>query len=314
MNPDGDMKAFVRTDAHDQRVEMASVPIPAVGEHEVRVAVEAFGVGVHDRYFVPPAGPYPYTIGIEGAGVVVDVGASVHDLAPGQRVMVSTAMHPKGGTWAEYVVADASSLTPVPDGLDIVTAAAIPVAGGTAVKALHVLHLHEGDTLFVAGASGAIGTLVVQMAAHRGIRVIGSASSPNHAHLAELGAEAAVDYRDPDWPAAVRRWASGGTDAALAIQPGTGAPSQQVVRPGGHVVTVSGDSEVVRRDVRVEQLPHRLDIDREMAELVGDITEGRIQLLLERTYQFDEAIAALEKTETRHARGKVVVSLSGTDE
>src|SRR5699024_5474279 len=139
----------------------------------------------------------------------------------------------------------------VPDALDTATAAGITVAGTAAVNSLHTLDLHEGDTLFVAGASGAIGTLVVQMASSRGIRVMGSASEHNHAYLKELGAEEAVDYHDPDWPALVQRWADGGADAALAIQPGTGAPCQQVVRAQGHVVTVSGDSAVVRANVRV---------------------------------------------------------------
>src|SRR5699024_4097322 len=153
----------------------------------------------------------------------------------------------------------------------------------------------------------AIGTLVVQMASSRGIRVMGSASEHNHAYLKELGAEEAVDYHDPDWPALVQRWADGGADAALAIQPGTGAPGQQVARAQGHVVTVSGDSAVVRANVRVDQIVPGRDISAAMAALVDDIAAGRIRLVLEQLYSFDEALAALEKTETRHARGKVVV-------
>src|SRR5699024_4231510 len=167
------MKAYVRTDARSQRVVMADVEVGDVGDYDVRVAVGAFGVGVHDRFFIPPTGPFPYTIGVEAAGTVAEAGTGVRGVGVGDRVMVSAAMQPGGGTWAEYVVTPASSVTPVPDALDTATAAGITVAGTAAVNSLHTLDLHEGDTLFVAGASGAIGTLVVQMASSRGIRVMG---------------------------------------------------------------------------------------------------------------------------------------------
>lgn len=306
------MRAYVRVNPQNQVVELAEVAVPEAGDGEAVVAVHAFGVGIHDRYFIAPDGPFPYTIGIEGAGVVVDAGDGGDGgdgIEVGARVIVSTSMHPKGGTWAEFVVADRGRLTPMPDDLDFPTAAAVMVAGKTAVESMHTLHQQEGDTLYIAGASGAIGTLVVQMAARRGVRVVGSASAPNHEYLRSLGAELAVDYRDPDWPDQVRRWAPGGVDAALAIQPGTAVPSQPVVRDGGHLVTVSGDPCEAERGIRVEQFPHRQDAGNDMAELIDDITAGRIRLVLEQVYPFEEALSALEKTETRHARGKLAVTV-----
>ncbi|MEO5723530.1 MAG: zinc-binding dehydrogenase [Ilumatobacteraceae bacterium] len=168
--------------------------------------------------------------------------------------------------------------------------------------------------MFVAGASGAIGTLVVQMASRRGVRVIGSASAANHDYLLSLGAEAAVDYHDDDWPAQIREWSTGGVDAALAIQPGIDVGAQEVVRNSGRVVTVSGygESAVTQRGIRVEQVEqveHRGDgAGADMSQLVDDITSGLVRLVLERIYPFEEAISAPEKTETRHARGKLVVT------
>lgn len=127
------------------------------------------------------------------------------------------------------------------------------MAGKSTVESLHTLDLDAGDTLFVAGASGANGTLVVQLAASRGFRVAGSASTRNREYLRSLGAEVAVDYRDPMWPDEVRRWQPGGVDGALAIQPATAAHSLGVVPDGGHVVTVSGDAIEAQRDICVEQ-------------------------------------------------------------
>jgi NADPH:quinone reductase-like Zn-dependent oxidoreductase len=301
------MQAFVRRDATSDAVELTDVPIPDAGEHEVVVQVRAFGVGIHDRYFIPADARFPYVVGTEAAGVVVGIGTGVERFGTGDRVLLSSALHPQGGTWAEFAVVGEASVLPMPDELDFPTAAGIPIAGKSAVESLHTLDLQRGDTLFVAGASGAIGTLVVQMAATRGIRVAASASARNREYLLSLGAEEAVDYTASDWQEQVRQWAEGGADAALAIQPGTGEPSQFVVREGGHVVTVSGDTFEPERDVRVEQFVHRADASRDMAKLAAAIADGQIRMVLEKIYPFTEAVRALEKTETRHARGKLVV-------
>lgn len=303
------MQAYVRTDATDQSVELAEVATPVAEPDEVLVAVHAFGVGVHDRYFIAPGMPFPYVIGLEAAGVVTATGAAVTGIDIGDRVMAASVGNPKGGTWAPFAAVDHRRVTVLPDALDLVTAAAIPIAADAANESLHTLDMKPGQTLFVAGASGAIGTLVVQMATQRGIRVSGSASPANHQHLLSLGAEHAVDYGDPAWPDQVRQWAASGVDAALAIQPGAPAPSLAVVRDGGHLVTVSGDPCPPQRGIRVEQFPHRADTGKDMAELVTDISTGRTRLVLEHIYPFEQAVTALEKTETRHARGKLVVTV-----
>ncbi len=303
------MQAYVRVDAGSQTVELVDMATPEPEGGQVAVAMEAFGVGIHDRYFIKSDGPFPYVIGIEGSGIVGAVGPDVTGIAIGDRVMVSTSMHPKGGTWAEIAVVEQGGIRPMPDYLDFVTAAGIPVAGGTAVESFHALDLKPGETLYVAGASGAIGTLIVQMAAQRGARVVGSASAGNHDYLHSMGAEHAVDYHDTDWPEQVRTWAPGGVDAALAIQPGTAGSSQSVVRDGGRVITVSGDPCPGERGIRVEQFAYRPDSEPDKGSLVEAITAGRIRLVLEHFYPFAEALTALEKTETRHARGKLVVTV-----
>lgn len=302
------MKAFVRVDATSQVVELTEVLAPEPDGSEVLVAVESFGVGIHDRYFIPPAGPFPYVIGTEAAGVVVGLGPDAQGFKLGDRVMMSTSLQLKGGTWAEFAVVDQARLKMMPDALDFTTAAGIPVAGGTAVESIHALALEAGETLYVAGASGAIGTLVVQLAVQRGARVVGSASGANHDYLLSLGAELAVDYRNPEWGDEVKQWAPNGVDAALAIQPGTAGSSQGVVRDGGRVITVSGDPCDAERGIRMEQFVHQAAPAQDMADLVNNISDGRVRLVLEHVYAFDQALSALEKTETRHARGKLVVT------
>lgn len=162
----------------------------------------------------------------------------------------------------------------------------------------------------MAGASGAIGTFALQLAARRGWAVAGSASPANHDHLRSLGADLTVDYRDPSWQEKVREWRPDGVDGALAVQPETTGSSALVVRPGATVVTVSGDQSAPP-GVRVTGLAYHVDVREELVSLMQDIVAGDISLVIEKVYPFADALSALAKTQTRHARGKVVVTLEG---
>lgn len=221
-------------------------------------------------------------------------------------------MQSKGGSWAEYAVANASTLIPLPENLTFAQGAALPIAGKTALESVRELGLGEGDRLFIAGASGAIGTLVIQLEAQKGVRVAASASSRNHDYMKELGAEKAVDYKDPAWTEEVKTWAGNkGVTAALAIQPGTGADSIRVVADDGLIITVSGDNASVppQRGVNIRQMGHQEETAAKMVDLVSAVSKGDIKVIIEKEFPFDEALEALQKTETRRARGKLVVVL-----
>lgn len=307
------MKAYVRTSARSQDVELVDIPVPEVAGNEVLVKVHAVGVGIHDRYYIPEDARFPYVIGTEAAGTIAQAGSAVRSFQTHNRVMLTSVMLAKGGCWADYVAVPESALVALPDALSFTDGAAIPIAGKTALECMRALDVGAGDTLFVAGASGAVGTMVIQLAARRGIRVAGSASPGNHDYMRTLGAEAVVDYSDADWTQQVRQWCPGGVSAALAIQPDTAAGSMAVVRDGGQVITVSGDQIDAQRDIAVAQLDHQLDAQKAVAELATDIAAGKVQLVLEQVYPFERALDALQKTETRHARGKLVVDLDATD-
>ncbi len=303
------MQAFVRLSPDHKQVELKKVEIPSIDEHEVLIKVKAIGVGIHDRYFIPPTALFPYPIGIEGAGVIVKTGKRVNNFQIGDRVILSSSMQPKGGCWAEYVAVSSDAIVHLADDLDFTEGATIMVAGKTALESMHALNLRKDNTLFVAGASGAIGTLVIQLAKNEGIRVIGSASSKNQEYMKSLGAEETVDYANPYWKKQVKQWMPEGVDAALAIQPGTGSDSLDVVKNGGKVITLSGDKVEPKRNVTVKQLQHKLNMQQAISELVQQIVTDKVKVIIERVYPFEDALQALEKTETRHARGKLVVSL-----
>lgn len=304
------MQAYVRTSANNQTVELAEVPVPVPGENEVLVKVEALGVGIHDRYFIPEDASFPYTIGTEASGIIVKAGSEVTQYKVEDRVILMSVLLATGGCWADYVVVPADALYPIPEQMSFMDGAAIPIAGKTALECMRGLDLAAGDTLFVAGASGAIGTLVIQLAAARGIRVGGSASQRNQDYMLSLGAEKAVDYADPNWKEQIREWVPGGVSAALAIQPDTTRGSMDVVARGGKVISVSRDRVESKMDVAVQQLEHHADTRPAMVKFIADIAEQGIRLVIEHVYPFDEAMDALGKTETRHARGKNVVRIA----
>lgn len=305
------MTAFARTDARSMHVELMTLPFPVISDHEVLVKIEAFGVGIHDRYFIPADAQFPYVIGIEGAGRIEALGKDVAHFAVGDRVAFTSSMNPKGGTWAQYVAVKQDALIRVPNDLSATEAASVPVAGGTALQGLADLNLAANESLFIAGASGAIGSFAIQLAVEMGVRVAGSASAKNLQYMRSLGAELAVDYSTPDWQAEVRDWAGDGVDAALAIQPNTGNSSIKVARDGGRVITISGygDTFAVERGVSIAQMTHMHDSRSMVEQLLSAIAKGAIKTVVEVEYPFDRALEALEKAETRHARGKSVVSL-----
>ncbi len=304
------MTALVIPSAHNQTITLTQVAVPDIAADELLVQIKAVGVGIHDSSFLPQELDYPYPIGIEASGIVAEVGAEITGYSLGDRIAFISMMQPKGGVWAQYAAGRADSLIlPIPEGMSFEQAAAVPVAGNSTLHALHSLPtIDEGGSIFVAGASGAIGTFAVQLARARGWQVAASASSSNHDYLRSLGVELTVDYRDDNWPDHVRQWRPDGVDGALAVQPHTTLGSARVVKQGGTVVTVSGDRDNPP-GVRVTGLSYHVDVGQELIALMADIVAGDMQLVIEQVYPFTDALSALAKIQTRHARGKSVLSL-----
>lgn len=304
------MKAVVKKNKADSTFSLEKVQIPKIQADELLVRIGAIGVGIHDGYFLPENMQYPYPIGIEAAGTVEKVGNEITEFSVGDRIAFVSMMQSKGGTWAEYAsISKDALILKIPDEMTFITAAAIPVAGNTVLKAFADLSLQEGDSLFIAGASGAIGTFAIQLAKQSGVLVASSASLKNHEYMRSLGADFTVDYNDPDWQEQVKKWSSGGVDAALAIQPGTGETSMKIVKDSGIVVPVSDYQLEGERNISIHLLDHQSNVRQELTTLMKDITTDKVELIIEKVYQFENALDALHKTNTRRARGKVVIDM-----
>ncbi|MCC2031666.1 NAD(P)-dependent alcohol dehydrogenase [Microbacterium allomyrinae] len=269
--------------------------------------------------------------GMDAAATVVAIGDGVRGFAVGDEVVGEL---PQGGGLARYAVAPAARLVPRPAGLDPLVAASLPVAGGTAWQALERGGVTDapaqaagtrgaapGRRVLVIGASGGVGTFAVQLAALRGAEVWALCGPHNRALVEGLGAARTFDYRvvQPGAP----ELGVGSFDAVIDIA-GT-APLrelQRLVRAGGRVVLVSGEGGRVvgpigrmlsaallsigsKRPLCALAATAKPDV---LARLVTLATEGRLRPVIERTYAFAEAGAALSRLDTRHVAGKLVVA------
>jgi NADPH:quinone reductase-like Zn-dependent oxidoreductase len=237
-------RAVVLTAKGDPDVlQVVDLPDRAPGAGEVRLRVRATGVGGTDvtmrRGSYPFAPPLPFSPGYEVVGDVDAVGTGVTAVSVGQRV-AALVVH---GGYAERIVVPASALVPVADTLDDAEVAALVLNYVTAYQALHrVAQVAAGQTALVTGASGGVGTAMVELLRVSGVHVIAAASSHAHDALRALDA-VTVDSRAPDLVARVRTLAPRGVDASFDNLGGRfPGVCVEATRRGGMVVGVGFSS------------------------------------------------------------------------
>ena len=185
------------------------VPVPEPGPGQALVKVEAVGLNFIDCYF--RAGMYPtalpFTPGNEGAGTVSAIGTGVSSVSVGDRVCYAPAL----GAYAEYQAVAADRLIPVPEGVELKTAAAATLQGMTAqYLTTSTYPLKPGDTALVHAAAGGVGLLLVQIAKLKGARVFGTVSTEEKAAVArEAGADAVIRYTEQDFETEIMRLTDG---------------------------------------------------------------------------------------------------------
>ncbi|MET9887853.1 zinc-binding dehydrogenase [Streptomyces sp. NPDC006430] len=227
----------------EQQIVSAGGTRPTAGKGKVVVEVEAAGVSYAEvqmlQHLHPFPPKFPFVPGYDLVGTIVEVGPGVVGWTVGDRI----AAMPRQGAWQRFVELPAKTLAGAPAGLDAALAVSLVTNGVTAYQMLHRLtKLEPGRTVLVHGASGGVGALLTQLAVHRGLRVIGTASAAKHDTVRGFGAEP-LDYRTPDLAAAVRTLAPQGVDAVFDHIGGSGLDvAWKVLAEGGTLV--SFDSSV----------------------------------------------------------------------
>src|SRR4051812_25112443 len=186
---------------------------------------------------------YPVVLGRDYAGVVAQTGAAVSDHQPGDQVF-GFVLHANptahDGAWAELItVTEELSIAPAPAGVDLAVAGAAPLAGITAMTAVDALDLSEGDVLLVAGATGGVGSLAVQLAAKAGATVIAPALPEDEDFLRGLGVSTILP-REGDVAAAVRERFPDGVDALLDLVNYAPGSYDAALKDGARVASPTG--------------------------------------------------------------------------
>ncbi|MFF3554413.1 NAD(P)H-quinone oxidoreductase [Streptomyces tsukubensis] len=306
----------------------AEVPDPVPGEGEVLVEVVASGVNRADvlqrqGFYDPPPGASPYP-GLECAGRIVGIGPSVSGWTLGDEVCALLA----GGGYAEKVVVPAGQVLPVPKGVDLAVAAALPEVAATVwSNVFMVAQLRPGETVLIHGGASGIGTMAIQLAKAVGARVAVTAGGPEKlARCAELGADILIDYRQQDFVDELRRATNGdGADVVLDIM-GAKYLDRNVralavngrlaviglqggVKGELNLATLLGKrAAITATSLRARPLDEKAAIVAAVREHVWPLVEsGRVRAVVDREFPLRDASAAHEALESGTHVGKLLL-------
>lgn len=296
---------------------IVEVPVPEPFAGQVRVRIAAAGLNPFDVAVIQGyvkdhmEHRFPLIPGADASGTVDAVGEGVLDRSIGDEVFGSVGKRYQGeGTLAEYVTMSTATIARKPESVDGLQAAAIPVAGVTALTMVEAASISDGDVVVAIGATGGVGSFLVQLAANRGARVITVSSAANAVYARRLGASEIVDYAAGDVVETVRSLAPGGVDV-IAEMHGSDDTARlaELVGPGGRVVSAVGGADVdalKAREIEATNVQGMVATE-PLETLAGMLERGEIRIPEIRTSPLDDAAEALEQVGSGHTRGKVVV-------
>jgi NADPH:quinone reductase len=310
-------------DAGVLRVE--ELPIPQPGPGQALVRVEAAGLNFIETYH--RAGlykiPLPAILGTEGAGTVEAIGPGVSTVRPGDRVASINLL----GSYAEYALAPAERLVPIPEGVSAEQAAAVLLQGITAhYLTTSTCRLERHHTCLVHAAAGGVGLLLVQMAKRRGARVLGTVSTEEKAALArEAGADEVILYTETDFETEVKRL-TGGAGVHVnydSVGRTTFLKGLNCMVPRGCMVLVGQSSGPVEpfepqllnqkgslfltRPTIGHYTATRAELLERAGEVLGWVRDGSLSVRIGAEYPLDQAAEAHRALEGRRTTGKVLL-------
>lgn len=305
------------------KLSIDEIEKPSPKADEVLIKVAAAGINYADtmmragNYLTKPE--LPVVLGYEVAGTIEELGAEVTKLQKGQRVLATAS----SGGYAEYAAAKASTVLPLPDELGYGEATALLVQGLTALGLLD--DAKAGETILIHAAAGGVGTLLVQLAKYKGLKVIGTASSEQKLQLvADLGADFAVNYSEEDWTDEVLKATDGkGVDWLIEMVGGDIVAKNLKVLAKHGTMWIYGSASGEDFKISVLSLMHknhsirgywlmnepvenRVRFTKELLEHLG---AGRLKIQVTE-FPFEQVKSAHDAIESRKTTGKVVLTVN----
>ncbi|HEV8354795.1 MAG TPA: NAD(P)-dependent alcohol dehydrogenase [bacterium] len=300
-------------------LKLQEIDMPVIGDDGVLVRVQAASVNPYD-WHVMRGSPFIVRLaeglrrpkqrvrGVDVAGRVESVGKNVTQFQPGNEVFGG-----RTGAFAEYVGGTERNFVLKPSGLSFEQAAAIPIAGCTALQGLRDRgRLQPGQRVLINGAAGGVGTFAVQIAKALGAEVTGVCSTRNLDLVRSIGADEVVDYTAEDFTRRGQQY-----DVILeAFGNRSLSDLRRALTPNGTLVLAAGSftsligALVLSRVGRQRMLPFLATLSKKDLVTLKELIEaGRVTPVVDRTYPLSEAPEAIRYLETKHARGKVIITM-----
>jgi len=309
-----------------EELQLQEVAQPEPGAGEALVRVHASGVNYADIYFrngtLARPIPFPFTLGIEGAGEIEAVGEGVSELKRGDRVAYKRSL----GSYAEYDVVKAAEIAPLPDGVSFHDGAAIILQGLTAHYLVHEFYpIKRGSTVLVHAAAGGVGLLLVQWVKHMGAVVIGTVSTDEKAKIARgAGADHVILYTKQDFAEQAKKLTGGaGVDYVIdGVGKTTFTKDLDALKPRGWATIFgmpSGPADpVVPNSLMMKSLTisggalsnytvTRDELLRRASDVFAGLREGWLKLRVDRTFPLAQAAEAHQLLESRQTAGKLIL-------
>jgi NADPH2:quinone reductase len=308
-------------------LQCEDVPVPEPKAGDILIKVEAASLnradlGLRKGTYRISADALPIIPGREFAGAIEKLGAGVNEFKAGQRVVA----YPSLGGYAEYALAKASEVRPIPDAVTSAQAAALPTAFLTAWFGLKTDgHLNAGEWLLVQGGSSGVGTAAIQIAKHWGAKTIATTGSEEKAHrLRKLGADATIDVSQNDFlPEVMRVTNNRGVDVVLEMIGGeVYQKSLQALAPGGRLFSIGGAFGAIpdlpptltegRKATRfsiTNYLKAKPDDFKQLDEILKLVAEMKFQVVIGKSFPLAETRAAQRYLEGREHFGKVMLTM-----
>ncbi|HIW45654.1 MAG TPA: NADPH:quinone reductase [Candidatus Yaniella excrementigallinarum] len=318
--------AFIRATGGTEQIEVGDLPVPQPGPTDVLVQMEATTVN-HVDLFVrsgayPTHLPFPFILGRDLVGTVVETGSGVAGFTNGDRVWTNSLGYDgRQGTFAQYALVSVERLYHLPATVHPLEAAPVLHTAATAYFGLYrETQLRPGETLFVAGGAGGVGSCVIQLAAAMGARVITSASVRDHDWCRSLGADVVLDYREDKMhqklaaaaPEGIDIWwdTSGHHDFQTTL-PLLNKRAKVVVMAGMSATPVLPVGQLYTQDVRLHGFAMSNASVADLAEAAVTINallqRSQLQARLGATYRLAQAVQAHTAMEEHAVHGRIVV-------
>ena len=328
--------AYIQRYGNINDVQLGEQSKPTLTENAVLVKVHAASINPLDlrvlegefKTILPVQ--FPFILGNDFAGTVVEVGANVTQFKVGDKVYAKTDLN---GAFAEYTVVQQSSLALKPDNISMELAASLPLVSLTAWQALvEIANVQAGQKVLIHAGSGGVGSIAIQLAKHLGAIVATTTSSKNIAWVKALGADIIIDYKTTDFEQELKDY-----DVVLDTQGGhILEKSFNVLKRGGRIVSISGPPDrnlaeainanwllkciipllswSIRHKAKKRGITYSFLFmqpnGQQLSEISKLVESGKINPIVDKTYELSEIKDAFQYVNTGRAKGKVVLKIT----